>query len=116
MTPGKSVSMTQTEFQPIDADQHGVRTAALGNGDEPIPATGKAPIISAWSTAPINQMVIDAWAQMGGNTGIRTKHTPVFDIDILDEDAARIVEQTILDCIGLHGELLLRVGLAPKRA
>jgi hypothetical protein len=45
----------------------------------------------------------------------RTVHVPVFDIDILDANGARVVEEVILHRLGDKGALLIRIGLAPSR-
>src|SRR5262245_47003032 len=47
---------------------------------------------------------------------MRTARTPVFDIDILDDGGAHVVENVSLRRLGNNGAILLRVGLLPKRA
>jgi AAA domain len=41
---------------------------------------------------------------------------PTLDVDILDEEAAQIVEATVRQCLEDNGQILVRVGLPPKRA
>jgi hypothetical protein len=65
---------------------------------------------------PITHDVILGWRDTGPHTGLRTKHMPVFDIDILDGEAAVLVEGIVRDFFTGRGEILLRIGLAPKRA
>jgi hypothetical protein len=50
------------------------------------------------------------------NTGVLTKRTPAFDIDIPDQAAADAIEQLVRDRYADCGVLLSRVGKAPKRA
>jgi hypothetical protein len=49
------------------------------------------------------------------STGIRTRYTPGFDIDIRDADVADQVQQALLNLLP-QGTLLKRVGLAPRRS
>jgi len=92
------------------------RLSMLANGFEPIPLNGKRPLIDQWPTRVVNEDAIWAWGTMGPNTGMRTARTPVFDIDIADEDGAAVVESTILRRLDGKGVLLVRYGAAPKRA
>ena len=41
---------------------------------------------------------------------------PVFDIDILDGEAAAVVENIVRDFLANRGEILVRIGMAPRRA
>ena len=68
------------ELGPIDA-----RLAMLNNGYEPIPVwEKKRPVHSNWQNMSITHDEILGWRGVGPHTGLRTKHMPVFDIDILD--------------------------------
>jgi hypothetical protein len=55
--------------------------------------------------------MIHGWANAGPNTGMQTT-SPVLDIDILDEQAAQIVEATARALFGRQGEMLVRIGRA----
>jgi hypothetical protein len=104
------------KFDPIELSPLDSRLSMLANGYEPIPVAGKRPLIDQWQSRGINEEVIRGWSDMGPNTGMRTARTPVFDIDILDEEGARVVEETILHRLGDKGANLVRTGLLPKRA
>jgi AAA domain-containing protein/bifunctional DNA primase/polymerase-like protein len=100
------------------------RIAYLKLGYEPIPVLSgrKRPAISRWQdvriTIPPDEDVITPWAKTypgALSTGIRTRYTPGFDIDIRDQDVADQVEQVLLNMIPQQGTVLKRVGLPPKR-
>jgi hypothetical protein len=101
-------------FDPIGATPLEIRLAMLANGYTPIPINGKRPILDGWqNTQPLKE-VIDRWGNAGPRTGMLTKTTPVLDIDIRNAEAAEIVED--IACAYLNGEILVRIGEAPKRA
>ena len=61
--------------------------------------------------------MISRWAEAypgALSTGIRTRHTPGFDVDVRDQDVADQVEQALLKMVP-SGTILKRVGLPPKR-
>jgi hypothetical protein len=97
-----------------------VRFRLLNNGFSPLPAAGKAIYLEGWQTMTITTEAIDSWErgrhQSHRNTGIRTKHTPAFDIDIKHQAAAEAVEAMVRQRFGGQGKLLVRIGMAPKRA
>jgi hypothetical protein len=73
------------------------RVALLKLGYEPIPVQSgrKRPPMNGWQdvriTIPPDEDVITPWANTfpgALSTGIRTRHTPAFDIDILDQAVA----------------------------
>jgi AAA domain len=105
--------MTPTEYSPVDLPQLEGRRAMHEHGYEPIPLNGKVPILENWQTRPI---AVEQWGSMGTGTGMRTKNVPVFDVDILDEQAAQIVAATVRLSLEDKGEILERVGAAPKCA
>ena len=47
---------------------------------------------------------------------MRTAFTPVFDVDILHEHAAQLVEEVVRNYLQERGTTLVRIGLPPKRA
>ena len=104
------------KFDPIELSPLDSRLSMLANGYEPIPVSGKRPLIDQWQSREINEEVVRGWSDMGPNTGMRTARTPVFDIDILDDEAAQVVQDLILERLGDKGANLVRVGLLPKRA
>src|SRR5262245_50777960 len=100
------------------------RIAYLKLGYEPIPILSgrKRPAINGWQdvrvTIPPDEDVITPWAESypgALSTGIRTRYTPGFDIDIRDQDVADQVEQALLNMIPQQGTILKRVGRPPKR-
>src|SRR5262249_25217657 len=99
------------------------RIAYLKLGYEPIPVMSgrKRPAINNWQDIPItippDEDVITPWAETfpgALSTGIRTRYTPGFDIDIRDQGVADQVEQALLNMVP-SGTILKRVGQPPKR-
>ena len=112
----RDTSATPSEsFAPVDMEPHAARSAMLANGYVPIPLDGKKPILNGWQNMTVNQQTIDGWGSKG-NTGMRTAFTPVFDIDILHEHAAQLIEEVIRNYLQERGTTLVRIGLPPKRA
>src|SRR5260370_38512520 len=96
------------------------RVRYLTLGYEPIPVLSgrKRPAIDGWQDIALKINTISAWANNRPgelSTGIRTRRTPGFDIDILDADVADQVQQALLDMIPQQGTILKRVGKPPKR-
>jgi Bifunctional DNA primase/polymerase, N-terminal len=100
------------------------RVALVKLGYEPIPIMSgrKRPAIGGWQKVRIaishNEDTVSPWAdQYPGalSTGIRTRYTPGFDIDIRDQDVANQVQQALLNMIPNGGTILKRTGLPPKR-
>jgi hypothetical protein len=100
------------------------RIAYLKLGYEPIPILSgrKRPAINGWQdvriTIPPDEDVITPWAEIypgALSTGIRTRYTPGFDVDIRDQNVADHVEQALLNMIPRQGTALKRIGLPPKR-
>ena len=108
-------TMSGESFFPIDMEPHAARSAMLANGYVPIPPDGKKPILNGWQNMTVNQQTIDGWGSKG-NTGMRTAFTPVFDIDVLHEGAARLIEEVVRERLHERGTILVRIGLPPKRA
>jgi hypothetical protein len=100
-------------FDPIGLTPFEVRTAMVANGYNPTPLAGKRPLLDGWQKIVADQQTVERWGNMGPETGMVTAHTPVVDIDIMNEQAAELVEQTIAEC---WGEILVRIGQHPKRA
>jgi putative DNA primase/helicase len=96
-----------------------IRKRLLHAGYTPVPCVGKAPILKAWQKqhGP-TAFDIESWsrtAPAAGNTGLLTRLTPAFDIDILAPDAAAAVEELVRERFEERGYVLPRIGLAPKR-
>ena len=88
----------------------------LANGYVPIPLDGKKPMLNNWQNTLASKDILEKWANIGPNTGMLTRHTPVLDIDILDEVAAQMVEAIARQCLEDVGQVIIRIGLPPKRA
>src|SRR6516164_7723789 len=96
------------------------RVRYLTLGYEPIPVLSgrKRPTLDCWQDIRLDINTIDAWANNRPgelSTGIRTRYTPGFDIDIYDPNIADQVQQALLNMIPQQGTILKRAGLPPKR-
>ena len=102
---------------PID-----LRMQLLNAGYDPIPCNGKRPAMEDWASRDkTNPAEIGMWSSPGGypyaqNTGVRCKFTPVLDIDIMNEEVSRAVEDLARESFEEHGTVIVRTGQAPKRA
>ena len=118
---------SREQIEPTVTDR---RLELLANGYAPIPLYGKEPPIygrnnqhkgltgwQALSTVTAEQ--IKLWERTwpdAANTGMLTRFTPTLDIDILNPDAAHAIEELARERFEERGCVLIRVGLAPKRA
>jgi hypothetical protein len=114
-TPNEHSRLTDG-YDPIGMTPYEVRLAMLANGYTPIPLDGKKPMLNNWQNTVAAKEVVERWGNAGPNTGMLTAATPVLDIDILDEHAAQIVEAAARLYLEDKGQILIRIGLAPKRA
>jgi hypothetical protein len=103
-------------YDPVGMTPYEIRLAMLANGYVPIPLDGKKPMLNNWQNTLASKDVLEKWANIGPNTGMLTRHTPVLDIDILDEVAAQMVEAIARQCLEDVGQVIIRIGLPPKRA
>ncbi len=89
-------------------------------GFTPVPLHGKIPPLQSWQTlADVTPEQIGMWAKSwpdARNTGALTARMPAFDVDIVNEDAARAVEDLVRERYADAGVLMTRIGRAPKRA
>jgi hypothetical protein len=94
------------------------RRAMIDRGYLPIPLKGnKNPALIGWPEVVADEdMILDRYWQKLINTGIITKKTPIIDVDINDDVAAREIEALIRRRFGDKGKVLLRVGKPPKFA
>src|SRR6516162_1177822 len=111
-------------------DAHTLRHQLRAAGYCPIPLYGKEPptVRNNNKRRPMNgwQMLtevtteqIDGWSRDWPdaiNTGCLTFNMPVLDIDILNEEAARALEDHVREHYEERGYILVRIGKAPKRA
>ena len=89
-------------------------------GYDPIPCIGKRPYGEGWQKqTDVTAHEIEMWSRTcpaADNTGILTRRTPTLDVDILDEEAARAIEEHIHEHYDERGYVLPRIGKPPKRA
>jgi hypothetical protein len=112
------------DFEPTSTSRGRVPTAQrltlLKNGYMPIPVRGKHPAPKAWQKkTDTNAEDIELWEKVypdATNTGILTRLTPAIDIDILAPDAAAAIEELVRERFEERGDILVRIGQAPKRA
>ena len=107
-----------------------LRLALCANGYIPLPLFGKEPPIfgknnqrkglDKWEQLNnINRAQVEMWGRIwpdATNTGILTRLTPAFDLDILHEEAAIAAENLARERFEERGYFLVRIGLPPKRA
>ena len=110
-------------------DAVAVRLALIARGYTPIPLYGKAPpntknnkrrSMTSWEqTDNVTREMIEMWGKIWPdaiNTGILTRFTPALDLDILNEEAARAVEELVREKFEERGFVVPRIGKPPKRA
>ena len=89
-------------------------------GFSPLPVMGKAPPMEGWpDKIKAEPEEIALWEKLwhyAVSTGILCRYTPCLDIDIYDKDAADAVEELVRDRWEELGNILVRTGMAPKRA
>ena len=97
-----------------------IRLAMLASGYVIIPVIGKKPPLEGWQNVKsASREVLEAWERdypVASNTGILTRFTPTFDIDLRNELAALAVENMVREHFNGRGTILTRIGFAPKRA
>jgi Bifunctional DNA primase/polymerase, N-terminal len=95
-----------------------VRYLTLGYECVPVLSGDKAVHLPNWQEAKLDLNTASTWADDRPgelSTGIRTRLTPAFDIDIRDANVADRVQQALLNQLSQQGPLLVRIGLPPKR-
>jgi hypothetical protein len=89
-------------------------------GFTPVPLHGKIPPLQSWQTlANVTPEQIEMWAKTwpdARNTGALTRTMPTLDLDILNEEAARALEELVREQYEESGPVLVRIGKPPKRA
>jgi hypothetical protein len=90
-------------------------------GFSPLPLEGKAPkMMTGWQTKfDVTTEEIRLWGKSypyAHNTGMLTKFTPAVDIDLMHPEAAEAIEALAREHFEERGDILVRVGKAPKRA
>lgn len=81
------------------------RRRLLSNGYEPLPILGKAPLWRGWRSEPMTADLLDrieadpSYANHT-NTGVKTGHLAVVDIDVRDPTYAAIVAEAVASVLG----------------
>jgi len=111
-------------------DAQAYRHQLRNTGYCPIPLYGKAPPqygknnqrkgLRKWQELhEVTADQIDMWSKTwpdAGNTGVLTRTMPTLDLDILNEEAVRTIEDHVRAHYEERGHVLPRVGKPPKRA
>jgi Bifunctional DNA primase/polymerase, N-terminal len=97
-----------------------LRLALRRAGYLPLACEGKRPVHRSWEQkTDTNAQEIASWFRFfpaATSTGILTRATPTIDIDILNPEAAELVERLARERFEDRGHVLVRIGHAPKRA
>jgi hypothetical protein len=114
----------------VNGDSTALRLQLARAGFTPLPLFGKEPPVygknnkrkgmADWQKLQsVTAEQIDMWARTwpdASNTGVLTRSMPTLDLDILNEDAARAVEDLVRERFEERGYFLVRIGKPPKRA
>ena len=96
------------------------RLQLVRGGFTPVPLHGKIPSLKSWQTlANVTPEQIEMWAKSwpdARNTGALTRTMPTLDLDLLNEEAARALEDHVRAQYEEKGPVLVRIGKPPKRA
>jgi hypothetical protein len=97
-----------------------LRVTLLHGGYSPLPLIGKAPALREWQKRiDTSEGDIQTWSKVypnATNTGVLTRLVPTLDLDIVDEDAIRTIEELVRANHEEHGLVLMRTGKPPKLA
>jgi Bifunctional DNA primase/polymerase, N-terminal len=116
--------------QPDPTEVLALRHKLRAAGYSPIPLYGKTPPVygknnkrkglDGWQNLQeVTREQIEMWSLTwpdAYNTGVLTRHVPVLDLDILNEEAARAVQDHVCGHYADRGCPLTRIGKPPKRA
>jgi len=98
-----------------------IRLQLKAAGFSPLPLNGKAPSsVEGWQNKHgATAEEIRLWEKLypyDHNTGLLTRLVPTIDIDIMHPEAAEAIEALAREHFEEHGDILVRIGKAPKRA
>ena len=83
----------------------------------PIPHRSKAPKLENWEITRATVELVNKWSSNGyakGSIGFLTRNTPALDLDILDPDFIKEMQEVVARIVGSPLPLLMRIGRAPK--
>ena len=113
-------SMPDNRLDPADLAEFRYRLLNSGYAPVPIINRGKQPPMEGWEKLlGTNRAEIELWTRLfpdSGGTGLLCRYMPALDIDILNPEAAEAVEALVRERFEEKGRVLVRIGLAPKRA
>jgi AAA domain/Bifunctional DNA primase/polymerase, N-terminal len=106
------------------------RLKLLARGYIPLPLYGKMPPVygknnsrkglTDWQKLTnVSREMVEMWSRTwpdAVNTGVLTATTPALDLDILNADAIRAIEEHVRERWEERGPVLIRIGKAPKAA
>jgi hypothetical protein len=106
------------------------RLQLITAGYTPVPLFGKVPPsygknnakkgLAGWQNLQeVTVEQVEMWSRTwpdARNTGCLCRSMPALDLDILNEDAVRTIEDHVRERVEDRGHVLVRVGKAPKRA
>ena len=112
--------MTALAHEPDPAAIEAFRLQLRAGGFSPLPLNGKRALMEGWARlGDATDHEIRRWTRTRSaetNTGVLTRTSPAFDIDILDPEAAEAVERLARERFEESGVFPVRFGNLPKRA
>lgn len=96
------------------SSQQGVLALFDGGVHDLIPLAGKRPTAPGWPELVASRSDVESWLIAGNNIGLRTKHWPAIDCDVVDEGLAGELLRLLPQWVGAAGPV--RTGRAPKFA
>jgi hypothetical protein len=103
----------------MTSDVTSLRLRLRANGFSPLPLMGKAPAMEKWTEKlHCTDAEIQLWPKLwhfAHNTGVLAKFAPGIDIDLMDEAAAKAVEDLAREFLEELGDVHVRFGQPPRR-
>ena len=106
--------MTLLAYEPDPPAIEAFRLQLRAGGFSPLPLNGKRPLMEGWARlGDVTEHEIRRWTRIRPaetNTGVLTRTSPAFDIDILDPEAAEAVERLARERFEESGVFPVRFG------
>ena len=113
-------AMIALAYEPDPTAIEAFRLQLRAGGFSPLPLNGKRALMEGWARlGDATEHEIRRWTRTRPaetNTGVLTRTSPAFDIDILDPEAAEAVERLARERFEESGVFPVRFGNLPKRA